>query len=141
MEAGAMRFPILCLMALTPLRAAPSAEKQGPLCVLRNDRLTATFDTAQGGFLTHLVGADGKVWLDGGFVYTDHGLFEDGRAVGSSTVTDATVTTRIEAGAASLTAEGVCRAKPDDGLHYRLTARLGDSAELDLACRVWLDHD
>jgi hypothetical protein len=145
-----VRFPVL-IAALSavltaPLPAAPSAETQGPLRLLRNDRLTATFDTGQGGFLTRLAGADGKTWLDGGFVYTDHGLFEEGRAVGSSGVADATVTTRVEGGAAVLTAEGVCRSKagdppPADGLHYRLTARLAEGPELALTCRVWLDKD
>jgi hypothetical protein len=136
-----MKARCLALLLLaSALQAAPTVESQGPLRLLRNDRLTATFDTGHGGFLTRLVAADGRVWLDGGFVYTDHGLFEEGKAVGSRDVTNATVTTAVEAGVAVATAEGVC-GPAGDGLHYRLTARLGAEPTLDLACRVWLDRD
>ncbi|MBI2302046.1 MAG: hypothetical protein HYU66_24340, partial [Armatimonadetes bacterium] len=65
-------------MAATPLLAA-TTQQDGPLRLLRNDHLTATFDTRRGGFLSGLTGADGKVWLDSSNVYTDHGLFEEGR--------------------------------------------------------------
>ncbi len=131
---------VALLLAAAPVLARPALTKGDATWVVTNQHLRLTFDKAAGGWLTQVAGADGKVWIQSGFGYSDHGLFADGHFVGSSHERQATLQADERGDELTVTASGRPRPAPNDpipadGLAYELAVTVGDGRDVKVAVR------
>lgn len=129
---------LLTLLSVTPLLATPTLEQGEQRWTLRNEHVVVVFDRQNGGLPTNVNTPDGKPWLAGGGVYTDHGLFPEREYVGTDGVTDAKLTSSTAAGRTTVSVAGQTRRRGGEpsGLGYQLTVTLGDAPEFELSGQV-----
>ncbi len=128
----------LLLLAVT--LAGPTLDRGEQAWTLANEHLKLTFDRTGGGWLTGVADAAGRRYVQGGWLYTDHGLFDGRRMVTTRYETQPQMAAESGDGAVTVTAAGTLRPAPNDppadGLRYELRATLADGPEIRLRWRL-----
>lgn len=142
MESRAVKrsFCFALLAAVAPLGAA-QLERGDAVWTLRNAHLVARFDRSHGGVLYGLTDAAGRPYLTSGGIYTDYGLYEERRYLGTDPVDDAELSAEEADGQVRVVARGVCRPRPGDpapahDLRYELTVAAAEEPAIELSCAV-----